>query len=176
MDLSVESFRGRARTFLSGPDWSKDGEPKSVTTLEEFMTLSRQAHAGRVAAHMSIDELEFGVFGLSATLASWRGDQADKVVLTQNFEQRIKGDLNGIEGRILGSRLLLTVQKEMERVRDAVPEADQGDISLSVSRDGLGHHGVGLNPLQEVLNEDQDLTPLTPVVSQASSSQPQGIV
>lgn len=152
MNLLIEGLRTR----IFGPEWAIDRIPKKAQSFEEFLSLSRQARAGRVRLQMIVRESSTRVFDLNTIISSWRGDQADMVVLKQEYDERITGLLEK-EGVTTQLRLLKTVMGQVKSVKAVLPRA-QTSVGLAVP----GLPDVDLNPWLEELDRRPGLAPLTP--------------
>lgn len=139
---------------------------KHAGTFREFKVLSSKAHAGEVRADLLIEETPDGKFSLGATLASWRGQDADKVVLNQQFQGGISGSLEGSGGQTMQSRLALTVDDELANLSGSLPGANYV-MRLSVIRSDGSWQTMGIDPNARNRFRDEaqrrGLQPLTPI-------------
>lgn len=147
---------------------------KHARTFQEFEVLSRKAHAGEVRADLLIEETPDGEFSLGATLASWRGQDADKVVLDQRLGI-FSGSLEGPGGENIRLRLALTGYTEFMALSKSLPIMAHYAMRLSVRRSDGSSRNMGFDSDARSRFRDeaqrrglQPLTPIEPVINQAS--------
>ena len=166
MSLFPERFRQRVGAFIEAID--PPPVVRRVGNFGEFEALSRRSHAGVVDAMLIVEETSPNQYKLHTSYASWRGDQADKVVVDEVYEEGFRGRLEENESawQIIRLKMALAAEKRLRAISGLLPRAEVKTQFHIKKIDGSGGFGIiDYNQRNALYDEAtrRGLIPLTPV-------------
>lgn len=172
---SPENDQGSRETLVDRFWGWLDPEAKveQVSDVEQFELLSRRNHSSVVDAQLIAEETEPSVFKLHTSYASWRGDQAGKVIVEELYGEGYRGNLEDNAWETFRLKMALAAEKRLREISGLLPKANIRTHLLLNRLDG-SRVSRDIDPAQRNALYDEamrrGLSPLTPVQPASSTA------